>query len=193
MPLLLFLTAVSYRWTCHSGAWSNSQTYRNLVLSTKTDTSFRQIHEPTEQNPNTKMNFPENPSKIFPCKCKVGSLEKKTISKSSRNVSRKDGKQRIWTRFSCYASTKPAHSHLKPQNQGRVTQSLKRQIWTKNPMSFPLNSSRNSFDPKEGYQWWKKGLWAHTSERLWSLDASNITCALLHCVHAEHPFTHAAW
>ena len=53
------------------------RTYRNLVLSTKTDTSFRQIHEPTEQNPNTKMNFPENPSKIFPCKCKVSSLEKK--------------------------------------------------------------------------------------------------------------------
>ena len=25
----------------------------------------------------------------------------------------------------------------------------------------------------------KKGLWAPASERLWSLDASNITCALL--------------
>ena len=51
-----------------------------FVLSTKTDTSLRQIHDLTEQNPNTKWNLPENPSKIFPCKCKVSSLEKKTKS-----------------------------------------------------------------------------------------------------------------
>ena len=51
-----------------------------LVLSTKTDTSFRQIHELTEAEPKHKMKFARNPSKIFPCKCKTSSLEKKSLN-----------------------------------------------------------------------------------------------------------------
>ena len=51
-----------------------------LVLSTQTDTSFRQKSLTYRAEPKHKMNLPENPSKIFPFKCKVSSLEKKAKS-----------------------------------------------------------------------------------------------------------------
>ena len=90
MPLLLFLTAVSWRWTWPMPfrgliQFSNmSQSWFFRQKLTQASVKFTNLQSRTQtQNEICKI----NPSKIFPCKCKVSSLETKNkISKSSRNI-----------------------------------------------------------------------------------------------------------
>lgn len=87
MPLLLFLTAVSWRWTWPMPfrgliQFSNmSQSWFFRQKLTQASVKFTNLQSRTQtQNEICKI----NPSKIFPCKCKVS--KKNKISKSSRNI-----------------------------------------------------------------------------------------------------------
>ena len=85
MPLLLFLTAVSM---VHAIPGSDPilKHVAKLVHSTKTDTSFRQIHKLTQQT-QTQMKFARKSiQKYFYANVKSAAWKKNKISKSSRNI-----------------------------------------------------------------------------------------------------------